>query len=488
MRPDIFLNRSISAMRLDGHSHESIALALAESAVDTLAAAGFSGQTLDAGIEQLVNAMRDHATELRALCAPSPVEARRAQFSCHGRQARLIWKIKAPRAHRPERPTGSFVRSRTFDAAHRREKMQIRFGAPLAGVRAAFKRKRLRMERAAKAEKILRPPTAPRTRILFLARHAPLATDYACAAFPGDGGYPANYHRVWSVLGELGYHVTTANQCRALYSRSNDVDLVFSLYNRAPIDNPEIFVAATCEFLHLPHVGAKPNIRALAEDKWIAKNFARSIGLPVADGAIYSRAEDLRKAPSFAGPYFVKNRFGAASEGISEQSIQDDWAGAARVAETFFARGMSVLVEKYAPGVDVTLPVLGGEQPLVLDLVRPRSDRLGAIVTEDLKRDDPLGYELFDAGAQTPNFDADALALWAAAGPMDYLRLDYRFDPETGRRVFLEFNICCHIGRSGAICLAGAQWGLSQADILGHVVEFSLRRQAREKETRRWAH
>ncbi len=70
---------------------------------------------------------------------------------------------------------------------------------------------------------------------------------------------------------------------------------------------------------------------------------------------------------------------------------------------------------------------------------------------------------------------------------MDYLRLDYRFDPDTGRRVFLEFNICCHIGRSGAICLAASQWGLTQADVLGHVVEFSLRRQGVNQEKRRWA-
>lgn len=336
------------------------------------------------------------------------------------------------------------------------------------------------------AEKLLRPQKAPQTRILFLARHAPLAPDYVCAAYPGDGGYPAYYHRVWAALGELGYRVTTANQCRALYRLANDIDFVFSLYNRMPIDNPEIFVAATCEFLHLPHIGAKPNIRALAEDKWLAKNFARSIGLPVVDGATYSRPEDLKNPPSFAGPYFVKNRFGAASEGISEQSIQDDWAGVFRAAEGFFARGMSVLVEQYAPGVDVTLPVLGGDDPIMLGLVRPCSDRRGAIVTEDLKRDDPLGYDLFDAGGETAEFAADALKLWAAAGPIDYLRLDFRFDPATGKRVFLEFNICCHIGRSGAICLAGAQWGLTQADILGHVVEYSLRRQARETEARRW--
>jgi hypothetical protein len=74
LRPEVFLNRSIGAMRLDGCSNESIALALAESAVDALAAAGFSDRTLDAGIEQLIDAMRGHAMELRAVCAPLPLK------------------------------------------------------------------------------------------------------------------------------------------------------------------------------------------------------------------------------------------------------------------------------------------------------------------------------------------------------------------------------------------------------------------------------
>jgi D-alanine-D-alanine ligase len=201
--------------------------------------------------------------------------------------------------------------------------------------------------------------------------------------------------------------------------------------------------------------------------------------------------DELKNPPSFPGPYFVKNRFGAASEGISVQSIQDDWVGAARVAEGLMQRGMSVLVEAYVPGIDITIPVLGGERPIMLGIVRPRSDRVGGIITEDLKRDDPLGYEIFEPDAQNPDLlpalGADVSALWSAAGPMDYLRLDYRFDPKSGRRVFLEFNICCHIGRSGAICLAAAQWGLGQADLLGHVVEYSLRRQRPNQEARRWA-
>ena len=263
---------------------------------------------------------------------------------------------------------------------------------------------------------------------------------------------------------------------------------MFSLYNRMPINNPEVFVASVCEFLGLPlrRRAAEHRVRS-PRTNGFPSSPRESVGLPVADGAIYGACDDLAKPPSFPGPYFVKNRFGAASEGVSEQSLQDDWAGATEVAKTLLGRGMSVLVEAYAPGIDITVPVLGGEQPLTLGIVRPRSDRAGGIITEDLKRDDPLGYEMFDAEPSLQKaVTGDVAALWSAAGPMDYLRLDYRFDPVTGRRTILEFNICCHIGRSGAICLAASQWGWSQADILGHVVEYSLHRQQVDREARRW--
>lgn len=334
---------------------------------------------------------------------------------------------------------------------------------------------------------ILRPTGAASTRILFVARHAPDEPSLICRSFPGDGGYPAYYHRVCHTLIGLGYRLRTANHPLALYSAGASVDLVFSLYNRMRINNPEIFVASTCEFLRLPSVGARPNIRALAEDKWFSKMAARAAGLPVAEGAVYDDEASLSRPPSFPGPYFVKHRFGAASDGVTEQSIQEDWAGAARIARGLLAQGVPVLVERFCPGIDLAVPVLGGVAPLVLGVVKPGSNKEGGIITEDLKRDDPLGYELYDDGALHGVLAADMRALWDAAGPMDYFRADYRFDPATGQRVFLEFNICCHIGRSGAVCLAASQWGLSQADVLGHVVEYSLKRQAGLKEGGGWA-
>jgi len=208
----------------------------------------------------------------------------------------------------------------------------------------------------------------------------------------------------------------------------------------------------------------------------------------VAPGAVFCTVEDLAAAPSFRGPYFIKHRFGAASDGITADSIQDDWRGASRVAASLIENGMEALVEGYAPGFDITVPVLGSRQPIMLGVVRPRSDKHGGIITEDLKRSDPLGYELFEAGRIESDLSHDVAALWRAAGPMDYFRLDYRLDPETGRRIFLEFNIRCHIGRSGAICLAASQWGLSQTDLLGHVIEYSLRRQASNREGRSWGY
>ena len=328
---------------------------------------------------------------------------------------------------------------------------------------------------------LLRPPAHPTTRLLFIARHAPDAPAYACQGHDGDGGYPVYYHRVWETMTALGYGVQTARHCQSVLGAAARVDLVFSLMNRMPMNNPEVLVASLCEMVGLPCVGARPNIRALAEDKWLSKHAVRAAGLPVADGAVFRTLGDLVLPPAFAGPYFVKNRFGAASEGIAEDAIQGDWAGAARIAARLLERGMEVLVERFAPGLDITVPVLGGARPIMLGVVRPGSDRAGGIITEDLKRDDPLGYCLFDAGLAQAALRADVAALWDLAGPMDYCRLDYRFDPQTGRRVFLEFNICCHIGRSGAICLAAAEWGLSQADVLGHVVEFSLRRQANQR-------
>lgn len=333
--------------------------------------------------------------------------------------------------------------------------------------------------------RILRSNAFEKPRILFIAEYAPDEFFPVAKSFSGDGGYPEYHFAIWEALVDLGYSVRSSNHPTSALFLGRDIDFVFSLYNRMPINNSEVLISAFCEYVRVPYLGAPPNIRALAEDKWLSKLAAKTLGIPTVDGVPYRR-DTLEQAPPFPGPYFVKNRFGAASEGITADSLQDTWMGAKRIAANLMDQGMSVLVEQYAPGVDVTVPILGGDPPIMLGIVHPRSNKTGSILTEDLKMDDPLGYRMYDAGSKTDDFFSDVIALWGAAGPMDYLRMDYRYDEFTGQRKFLEFNLCCYLGYSGAICLAGREHGLSQSDILGHAVEFGLRRQAGDRQHLQW--
>jgi len=148
--------------------------------------------------------------------------------------------------------------------------------------------------------------------------------------------------------------------------------------------------------------------------------------------------------------------------------------------------GINVLLESYCPGIDITVPVLGGEDPAILQAVHPRSDKPGSILTHDLKLTDHLGYELIDIGPSAESVRQDVTALWLNLGPMDYFRVDYRFDPKSGQRSFLEMNLCCYLGESGAICLAGEKRGYTQDDIIDHIVQYSLERQRNTRQHCKW--
>lgn len=323
-------------------------------------------------------------------------------------------------------------------------------------------------------------------RVLYLASYAPDFPDFAVKPFEGDGGYPQYHYNIYAALKDLGYQVFSASKPYAIQHARGNVDYVFSLLNRMPISNSEIFISSFCEFARIPYLGARPNIRALAEDKYLTKLSAQSLNIPVPTGLPHSKGTPLPTEPPFSGPYFIKDRFGAASEGISEANICGDWGDACdrarQMAETFG----DILIEKFCPGIDVTVVVLGGITPMVLGFVQPNSDKNGNILTEDLRLTDYLGYQIVDVGQMESLFLKDVDAVWRAFGPIDYFRVDYRVDFETNRRWLLEINICCHIGKSGAICLAARQHGLSQLDLLRHITAFSLERQQVSGQQREW--
>ena len=186
--------------------------------------------------------------------------------------------------------------------------------------------------------KLLWPAAPQDTRILYLARFAPDDPIYTVKPEGTTAGYAEYHFRLFEALQSIGYRVASSSKPYAALMAGGNVDFVFSLLNRMPIRNPELLVPSICTYLRLPCLGAPPNIRALAEDKYLSKLAFAALGLPVAPGRV-CRPGTALEPPDFTGPYFVKDRFGAASEGVTEASLQESWQGAARVVEHFHARG-----------------------------------------------------------------------------------------------------------------------------------------------------
>jgi len=310
-----------------------------------------------------------------------------------------------------------------------------------------------------------------------MAPYAPNGPDYDMSSYTDGGGYPDYYFEIFERLKRLGFQVESTSKPYAVVHAAGICDYVFSLFNRLSIRNSEVFVSAYCEYLNIPYLGSSPNIRAVAEDKLVSKLIAKSLGIPVPEGIAYHHGISSLRPPSFHGPYFIKDRYGAGSEGLTTDNVQDDWIGAQRIIQSIWDHGSDALVEELAPGIDITVPVIGDDTPRVLGTVYVPSDKPNNILTEDLKLTDPLGYRLYDSRDALDMAESDARKIWNALGAMDYFRIDYRLDPKTGERKFLEFNVCCYISEAGAFGLTAENQGITSDELMAHIISYSLMRQ-----------
>jgi len=237
-------------------------------------------------------------------------------------------------------------------------------------------------------------------------------------------------------------------------------------------------VSALCEYFKLPYLGARPNIRAVAEDKYVTKLVARQLGFEVADGRVYRPSDTKLPSPSFAGPYVAKPRSGASSKHITEACLQDSWSDLVPEVRRLIELGDDVLVEEWIDGINVTLPVIGGSPPLILPAYELESEKKGQLVTYEQKRGIEKGVKRrgFDDEDMIREMNRLAEILYRNAVPIDYLRLDFRVTP-TNRCVFLEFNVCCNIGPQSGFTACAEQIGLSHREMLVRILTHSFERQ-----------
>ena len=315
--------------------------------------------------------------------------------------------------------------------------------------------------------------------ILFLAKYAEDWNEPPPVVHPHYGRELYTKFEVLSVLRGLARSV---EPCASLESfeermrRGPVPDYVFQIYNREAVRNPEILVSSLCARTGVPYLGSPPNVRAMAEDKWITKLMAHAAGLLVPEGIVAVVEADLDDPPGFGGPYFVKPRFGANSEGVDEGSICDDWEEARSRASALLAGGEEALIETLAPGLDVTVPVLGG--PLALHPVANHSELREGVQTERQKRflDPGKRGEPFDDAPLCEELREAALAFAKLVQPCDYLRVDFRVAPDRSFRL-LEFNVTCNLATTMSMNVGAGAAGVSHEAMIEHFFCYSLKRQ-----------
>ena len=175
-------------------------------------------------------------------------------------------------------------------------------------------------------------------------------------------------------LGEAGFEqvdmldVADADFLAKLVAGNYDVAFV-AMHGRWGEDG---CVQGLLEVMHLPYTFSGVLTSAVATEKDFAKSIFRSNGIPTARGTklaaghIPDEVEVETLVDKFGLPLFVKPAANGSSYGISMVHEASQLAEAVRLAGE---GGQRVIVEECVTGTEITVPVIGNDDPQALPIV-----------------------------------------------------------------------------------------------------------------------
>jgi D-alanine-D-alanine ligase len=173
--------------------------------------------------------------------------------------------------------------------------------------------------------------------------------------------------QVEAALREGGYDVKVVEVSHDLAKLVKDLtpkpDAVFNnLHGRGGEDG---VIQGVLETLEIPYSHSGVLASAIGMNKPFAKKMAASVGVPSAEGKVYSKKEVLADHV-MAPPYVVKPPCEGSSVGV--RIIMDKDHHEPLDAETW-SFGNEVLVERYIPGKELTVAVLDGKPQAVTEII-----------------------------------------------------------------------------------------------------------------------
>lgn len=288
-----------------------------------------------------------------------------------------------------------------------------------------------------------------------------------------------------AALAELGHRVERIGRGQELARRlvaGERWDLVFNVAEGVQGRSREAQVPALCEMFDQPYTFSDALTCAVTLDKPLAKRLVRDGGLPTPEFEVVETAEQAARV-ALAPPLFVKPAAEGSSKGITALSRVADRSGLAEACgELLRLFRQPVLVERYLPGRELTVGIVGNDEDArvvgVMEVVFKRGPGTDGDYTALNKAEyaERVEYRLLDGEPLAHRAREVALGAYRALSCRDAARVDLRCD-EDGVPCFLEVNPLpgLHPVRSDLPILSGLA-GVSYGALLGEIVTAAARR------------
>jgi len=285
-------------------------------------------------------------------------------------------------------------------------------------------------------------------------REVSLVSGRECAKALREAGYGVSEIDVGRDLGAL------------LKALDPQPDVVFNaLHGRWGEDG---CVQGVLEFLEIPYTHSGVLASALAMDKPMAKQVFGAVGLPCPDGMIVKR-DKVRAGDVMPRPYVVKPLNEGSSVGVRIVLAGDNEPPLGHAEAQF---GELVLVERYVPGRELTVAVMG-DRPLAVTEISPNE----GFYDYTAKYTDGRAVHVVPAKIPQGIYDQAleiARAAHEALGCRGVSRADFRYDDtegEPGRLYLLEVNTQPGMTPLSLVPEQAAHLGMSFSELCAWMVE-----------------
>jgi len=290
-----------------------------------------------------------------------------------------------------------------------------------------------------------------------------------------------------------------------LKTRAGKIDLVLNLCDEGFENDPlkELHIPALLDQLKIPYTGAGPRCLAFCYDKSLVRGAAREMEIPVAKALFLNLKfcpEGTAPELPFEFPVIVKPNSGDSSFGITQNSVAHSKAELSSALMALCKQmgsesAVSILIEEYLPGKDVSIGIIGNASsrivlPITAEDYSEVPDILPRLCGYEAKwlSDSPY-WKIHSVPAELSKeteteIIKHSLALFSRLECRDYARFDWRLDSE-GKPRLLEVNPNPGWCWDGHLAKMAAYAGKSYSEMLKAILEAAEKRVETEASKRK---